>query len=144
MFMTPTTVTATERSSAPRLRLLPRQEHTVTVCDQQPAPAVGYRPGLRPARDPRRDDRSPVLVAGRDPTERADVLQSLTKIMTRRTAFEQAGTFWEVLVRAPASRMVILTGELDGMSAESLLHMLGHRHPGLPVVSLDASALANL
>jgi hypothetical protein len=68
----------------------------------------------------------------------------LTKIMTRRTPFEQAGTFWEVLVRAPASRMVILSGELDGMPAESLLHMIGHRHPGLPVVSLDASALADL
>jgi hypothetical protein len=142
--MTPTTVTATECSSAPRLRLLPKKEHTAAVCDQPTAPAVECRPGLRPVRDARRDDRSPVLVAGRDPAERADVLESLTKIMTRRTPFEQAGTFWEVLVRAPASRMVILSGELDGMPAESLLRMLGHRHPGLPVVSLDASALANL
>jgi len=43
---------------------------------------------------------------------------------------------WEVLAHAPSSRIVILSGELDDAPAESLMHTLGHRHPGLPVVSL--------
>jgi hypothetical protein len=35
---------------------------------------------------------------------------------------------------------VIISGELDDVPAESLLHTLGHRHPGLPVVSVEATA----
>jgi hypothetical protein len=87
-------------------------------------------------------DTSPVLVAGRDPGGRANAIDSLSEIMPKRTLFQEVGTFWEVLVRAPAIRMVVLTGELDGIPTESVLHMLGRRHPGLPVVSLDAPASA--
>jgi hypothetical protein len=82
----------------------------------------------------------PVLVAGRDSARRAAVLHDMTQTMPPETIFEQAGAFWEVLVRAPATSMVILSGELDDVPAESLLQMLAHRHPGLPVVSLDAPA----
>jgi hypothetical protein len=36
--------------------------------------------------------------------------------------------------------MVILSGELDEIPPESLMQMLAHRHPSLPVVCLDAPA----
>jgi hypothetical protein len=71
-------------------------------------------------------------------------LDGLVASMPPRTLFQQVGTFWEVLVRAPLARMVVLSGELDGIPTESLLHTLGRRHPGLPVVSLDGSALTNV
>jgi DNA-binding NtrC family response regulator len=78
-----------------------------------------------------------VLIAGRDANRREAVLQDLAETMPPATAFEQAGAFWEVLVQAPRISMVILSGELDDVPAESLLAMLAHRHPDLPVVSLD-------
>jgi hypothetical protein len=81
-----------------------------------------------------------VVIAGRDPFRRAEVLHDLSETMPAGTRFEEAGELWEVLACAPASRAVILSGELDHVPAESLLHTLGHRHPGLPVVSLEASA----
>lgn len=90
------------------------------------------------------DDDSPVLVAGLNRAARAEVLHSLAATMPKRTLFQEVETFWEVLVRAPATRMVVLSGELDGIPTESLLHMLGHRHPELPVISLDSPALAGV
>jgi hypothetical protein len=60
--------------------------------------------------------------------------------MSTGTQFEEAGTFWEVLERAPWSRMVILSGDLDELPGESLLHSLAHRHPDLPVVSFEPRA----
>jgi len=95
-------------------------------------------PPLRAARDLSPENAHPVLDAGQDPAQRAAVLDELTRTMPRSTTFEQADAFWEVLVRAPATRMVILSGELDDVPAESLIRMLGHRHPDLPVVSIDA------
>jgi DNA-binding NtrC family response regulator len=82
-------------------------------------------------------EEQPVLIAGRDSAGRAAVLRELSRTMPADTLFEQAGAFWEVLERAPAISMVILSGELDEVPAESLLGMLAHRHPDLPVVSLD-------
>jgi hypothetical protein len=114
-----------------------RDEDTVPLRDWPTSPAAEGGPGLDVERDASPVDGAPVLVAGRDPAKRTDVLDSLSAILPLRTLFEQAGTFWEVLARAPASRMVILSGELDGIPAEALLHVLGHRHPGLPVVSLE-------
>jgi hypothetical protein len=32
---------------------------------------------------------------------------------------------------------VILSGELEGIPAQSLMQMLGHRHPEVPVVCID-------
>jgi|GEM_PF-1547976 len=129
---------------APRLRLVPKKEDgAVAARDEQAVGAAGYRPPSPIPLAGSPDDASPVLVAGRDPAGRAEVLDSLTEIMPKRTLFQEVGTFWEVLVRAPAIRMVVLSGELDGIPTESLLHLLGHRHPRLPVVSLDASALVD-
>ena len=85
---------------------------------------------------------SPVLIAGRDAVKRAEVHREMSEVMPAGTCFEEFDTFWEVLVRAPSSRMVILSGELDERPTESLLHTLGHRHPDLPVVSLEPEARA--
>lgn len=79
-----------------------------------------------------------VLIAGHDPLRRAEVRHDLSETMPAGTCFEEVGTLWEVLAWAPASRAVILSGELDDVPAEALLHTLGHRHPSLPVVSLEA------
>jgi len=68
------------------------------------------------------------------------VLESLSEEMGPDATFEQAETFSEVLLRAPASRMVVLSGELDGMPPESLRRKLARRHPNLPVATLDARA----
>jgi DNA-binding NtrC family response regulator len=97
-------------------------------------------PALRLMREPTPTDGSRVLVAGRDATQRAAVLDQLTQTMPPSTVFEEAGAFCQVLERAPASRIVVLSGELDDVPAESLMQKLAHRHPGLPVVSLAALA----
>ncbi|MFI4985324.1 MAG: hypothetical protein ACHQAV_04980 [Solirubrobacterales bacterium] len=110
-----------------------------TACGELELHAGGYSPQSPLWHDRSPDGDSPVLVAGRDLAARAEVLDSLVATMPERTLFQEVGTFWEVLVRAPLVRMVVLSGELDGIPTESLLHMLGHRHPELPVVSLDAS-----
>jgi len=86
------------------------------------------------------EDSSPVLVAGPNSAQRAAVVDELTQSMAPSTTFEEAGALWEVLAWASASRMVILSGDLDDVPAESLMHMLGQRHPGLPVVSLEVQA----
>jgi DNA-binding NtrC family response regulator len=82
----------------------------------------------------------PVLVAGADSAKRAAVLDDLAQTMSTSTVFAEADTFWKVLVRAPSSSMVILSDELDYVPAESLMQMLVHRHPDLPVVSVAAFA----
>jgi hypothetical protein len=91
----------------------------------------------RSGRDSREGD-SPILIAGRDRGSRAEVRDSLAETMGPEAAFEEAETFSEVLLKAPASRMVVLAGELDGMPPESLRHRLARRHPDLPVATLDA------
>ncbi len=54
-----------------------------------------------------------------------------------RTVFAEANDVAEVLERARSSRMVILAGDLDDADTESLMHLLGRRHPGLPVVCVE-------
>jgi hypothetical protein len=83
-----------------------------------------------------------VLIAGGDSAERAAVLYQLASSFPETMAFEEASACWEVLARAPHSRIVILSGDLDDGPASSFMRTLGDRHPDLPVVSLRASALA--
>jgi hypothetical protein len=128
-------------SHTPKLRLVPKKDDApAPLADGRALEGAGF--GTEFAIDLAGGDPSPVLVAGRDPASRAKVIDSLSDIMPERTLFQEVGTFWEVLVRAPAIQMVVLSDQLDGIPTESLLHMLGHRHPGLPVVSLDAPASA--
>jgi hypothetical protein len=123
---------------APRLRLLPRGskpdrhpcERRTRVRAQLGQPREG-RPVL---------DERPVLLAGGDTAARAAVQRELVESMPARTSFEQAGAVWEVLVRAPASSMVILSGELEDIPAGALMQMITRRHPEVPIVRLDGAA----
>jgi hypothetical protein len=118
---------------------------TLRFVTEPAAARTGGRERQSPARFERsrsrsRDGAAPILVAGRDRGSRAEVQESLSETMGPGAAFEEAETFSEVLLKAPASRMVVLAGELDGIPPESLRQMLAHRHPDLPVVTLDARA----
>jgi len=125
---------APEWSSAPRLRLLPKGEQLRSDAAPEARRTRFVRSSAAAA--------APVLVAGRDAATRAQVRGELGELMPAGTRFEELGTFWELLARAPSSRMVILSGEVDELPAESLLHALAHRHPDLPVVSLEFAAQA--
>jgi hypothetical protein len=122
----------------PTLRLLPKTgslQHRPESIDSATRPTDQAAPGRAPA--PRS-----ILLAGGDAGDREAVLSDLRRTMPGGTTFRQAGALWEVLARAAESSMVVLSGELDEVSAESLMHMLAHRNPALPVVSVDATACA--
>ena len=127
-------------SNAPRLRLLPKGGRT-PAGEHEQGTSAEHHPTADPLPAPAGAD-SPVLIAGRDAVKRAEVHQEMSELLPAGTCFEELDSFWEVLVKAPSSRMVILSGELDELPAESLLHTLGHRHPDLPVVSLEPDARA--
>jgi hypothetical protein len=125
---------------ASRLSLRPK-ERALDAARQELRRRSAAAPGQEPHGQPSGEPRS-VLIAGHDPLRRADVLEQLAGTMPETTYFEQVGTFWEVLVRAPCSRMVIISGELDDGPPESLQHTLARRHPDLPVMSFASRALA--
>jgi hypothetical protein len=83
---------------------------------------------------------SRILVAGADPERRAAVLRELSEALPADTQFGEAGAAWEVLDQASSSGVVMLAGDLNEVTAESLMHVLGHRHPSLPVVALGTLA----
>ncbi|HEX3909500.1 MAG TPA: hypothetical protein VHW67_02210 [Solirubrobacteraceae bacterium] len=117
------------------MRLLPA--HSATSKQRRTKASTGAeRRGLRLFSRPGPKER-PVLIAGGDPAAREAVLRDLARSLSPDTVVEQAAAVWEVLARAGDSRVVILSGELEDVSAEALMQMLAHRHPGLPVVSLD-------
>jgi len=82
------------------------------------------------------EQRSRILVASADPAQRAAVLHDLSKSLPPSAQLGEACAVSEVLEQAPSSSVVMLAGDIGGLSAESLMHMLGNRHPGLPVVAL--------
>jgi hypothetical protein len=123
----------------PKLRLHPAKAGASTTPQPRDAQPTGASPTLRLVAGAV-PEMPPVLVAGPDAASRAAVLHDLAETMRPSTVFTEADAFWEVLVRAPSSSMVILSGELDELPPESLMQMLAHRHPGLPVVSIDSSA----
>jgi hypothetical protein len=69
---------------------------------------------------------------------RLGLLDELTQTLSAGTVFAEADAVCDVLEHASGSRMVIITGDLDDLSAEALLHMLAHRHPSLPVMTVDS------
>ncbi len=82
------------------------------------------------------EPRSRILVAGADAQQRAAVLHDLSESLPASTQLGEAGAVWEVLEQAPSSSVVMLAGDLGEISAESLMEVLGRRHPKLPVVAL--------
>jgi hypothetical protein len=122
-------------SRAPTLRLLHGQN------DQRPDHSSSSQslrgrdaspPALRVVDGPTR-----VLLAGTDTARRAALLDELTQTLSASTVFEQADAVSEVLEHASSSRMAFITGDLDDAPAESLMRMLAHRHPELPVLIVD-------
>jgi hypothetical protein len=123
---------ARSRSRAPALRLLQGQG------GKQPEPLRGYDspgPALHVVDRPTR-----VLLAGADADRRTTLLDELSQTLPANTVFEQADAVCDALEHAPGSRIAFITGDLDDAPAESLMQMLAHRHPGLPVMVLDRSA----
>jgi hypothetical protein len=134
------TTLAIQRGAAfegPKLRLLPKRGSL----QLRPAGLESVRPTDQATPERATAPRS-ILLAGGDAGDREAVLSDLRRTMPGGTTFRQAGALWEVLARAAESSMVVLSGELDEVPAESLMHMLAHRNPALPVVSVDATACA--
>jgi hypothetical protein len=86
------------------------------------------------------EERSRILLVGADADRRASLRKELTSTLPSNTRFEEAAEIWEVLEHAPSSGVVMLTGDLQDSSAESLMHLLGDRYPKLPVVALSTRA----
>ncbi|HEY2181754.1 MAG TPA: hypothetical protein VGH09_08805 [Solirubrobacteraceae bacterium] len=126
-------VQTTGLARAARLRHLPARG------DAAKAVADPRGPRLRLLSSARRAIK-PVLLAGGGSAARDSIRRDLAQTMPTATEFEQVGALWEVLARAPESSMVILGGELDDVPAESVMQMLAHRHPALPVVRFDETA----
>jgi hypothetical protein len=120
----------------PTLRLLPktgshrrRRDHLRVVPTSECVATV----------DPGQGESSrSILLAGGDADQRAAVLHDLRLAMPGGTVFRQVGALWEMLACAADSSMVVLSGDLEDVSAESLMQMLAHRNPALPVVSVNA------
>jgi hypothetical protein len=129
--MTSVATESSQLSRAPKLRLLPKRG-TSTRCAEAERPALRLLAGRKP-------DEQPVLLAGGDAAARREVLRDLARTMPPSTVFEQAGAIWEVLARSPECSMVILSGELEEIPAASVMQMLVHRSPEVPVVCLDAA-----
>lgn len=77
-----------------------------------------------------------VLVAGSDAGARTRVLEELRSLLPHGTELQEASEAWELVARAPGSRMVVLAGELSSVSTGSLERLLARRHPGLPVLAM--------
>jgi hypothetical protein len=107
-------------------------EATITPRDRRAERPSRDRPALRLVRSG-----LPVLIAGSDSPRRAALLLDLRESLSEGTVFEELNTLAELLERAPASRMVIVDGQLDGIPGSALVHILAQRHPSLPVISLD-------
>jgi hypothetical protein len=131
----PETSQDTSTPSTPRLRLLQGEGSPRAALHGEESGS--HRGATQPA--PRLvDEGAPLLIVGADPARRAALVHQLTHTMPTGTSFEELSTFAQVLERAPLSRMVILSGGLEDISARSLMRILGQRHPRLPVVSLEA------
>ncbi len=81
---------------------------------------------------------APVLLAGADARGRAILRAELGATLPPRTRWVEADDVAGVLERAAYSRMAILAGDLDDADTESLMRLLGRRHPELPVICVDA------
>lgn len=78
-----------------------------------------------------------MLLAGASACRRGALRAEFGATLPRGATFSEAQDISEVLERAPHSRMVILAGDLDDADAESLMRLLGRRHPRLAVISVE-------
>jgi hypothetical protein len=68
------------------------------------------------------------------------MLGELRNLLPANTRFLEARETWELLAGAAGSRMVVLTDDLGDISTESLVRLLGRRHPTLPVLAVGGQA----
>jgi hypothetical protein len=80
---------------------------------------------------------SPVLLAGADAARRAALRTELGGTLPQSTPFAEAESVFELLEHAAASRLVVLAGDLDDTSAQSVRRIVGERYPRLPVISVE-------
>lgn len=104
-------------------------------------PALRLVPGGH--RDPDPGERAsaivaPVLLAGANGHGREILRAELGATLAPRTRWVEAVDVASVLEHAASSRMVILAGDLEDADAESLMRLLGRRHPELPVICVHA------
>ena len=85
-----------------------------------------------------------VLVAGVDAGTRSRMLDELRDLLPAGTRFLEAGETWEVIARASTSNMVVLAGDLGDISPDSLMRLLGRRHPTLPVLAVAEKTPADV
>ncbi|HEV3319283.1 MAG TPA: hypothetical protein VG053_06055 [Solirubrobacteraceae bacterium] len=129
-----------ESSRRPVLRVLGPSERREPPADGREA-TEPRRPTLRIVPDGGRELAArvaPVLLAGADAGGRAVLRAELDATLPPRTRWVEADDVAGVLERAAYSRMVVLAGDLDDADAESLIRLLGRRHPELPVIRVDA------
>jgi hypothetical protein len=126
--MSPVMTTSPARRSRPRLRLLRGERPPRAQSDE--TTGLGSAGALQG---------SSVLVAGADGQARIEMLHQLRGLLPEDTAFVEARETWEVVARAPGSRMVVLTGDLADLSARGLMRVLSRRHPLLPVIALGSA-----
>lgn len=88
------------------------------------------------------DRGSAILVAGADPARRAAVMGELMCELPASTLFEEAIDTCTVLERARSSGTVIVVGDLTDASGETIVQLLGHRNPRLPVVAIGQEEAA--
>jgi len=103
-------------------------------------PALRLVPGGRRDPDPseRASAAAPMLLAGASGHGREILRAELGATLAPRTRWVEAADVAGVLEHAASSRMVILTGDLEDAGAESLMRLLGRRHPELPVIRVDS------
>jgi hypothetical protein len=121
-----------ERRESPKLRLvaeLPAPGSRSARADAHPSDRQRAR---------REASASAVLIAGGEADRRVAVAGELRAQLSAETSFAEATALWEVLNAAATSSLVVLAGDLDDVSAKSLMHMIGHRYPDLAVISLEA------
>lgn len=137
-----TVITGTPRRSRPRLRLA-TPAHAAAASHVRAAPrarafaAAVDAPERERARPGQRTELAGhVLVAGSDEAARSGMLEQLRGLLPHGTRFVEARETWQVVAQASDSRMVVLTGDLQDLSARGLMRVLSRRHPLLPVIAL--------
>jgi hypothetical protein len=125
-----------ERSHRPEMRALGGHDGPREPLTDGPGACEHPRPALRIVTS-EGDTVAPVLLAGADARRRASLRAEFSAALPARTTFSEANDVAEVLERAPASRMVVLAGDLDDADADASMRLLGRRHPQLPVIYVD-------